>query len=144
MFKPIKTRIDEPRIQELLEYAVIFDPDELAAAIRLYRTDDAYELYGYEVEGEVAGLIGYFADASKVLEIVHLAVHPEERLKGYGRALVLLALTESEPESIVAVTDEEGTDFFRSIGFRITGFRDGITGEERFRCVYRVEENEED
>ncbi|MDU2239007.1 MAG: GNAT family N-acetyltransferase [Paenibacillus sp.] len=144
MFKPINSRVDEPAIRELLECAVVFDPDALEAAARLYRNGDAYKLYGYEEENGYAGIIGFRVNASRTLEITHLAVHPEQRMKGYGRALVLLALTEAGPERMEAVTDEEGADFFRSIGFQITGFRDEASGEERFRCIYEVDENDEE
>lgn len=144
MFKPIKKRVDEPAIRELLECAVLFDPDALEAAARLYREEDTYKLYGYEEEGGIAGIIGFRVNASETLEIAHIAVHPEQRMKGFGRALVLLALTEAGPERMEALTDEEGADFFRSIGFQITGFQDEVSGEERFRCIYEVEENDED
>lgn len=144
MFKPINSRVDEPGVQELLECAVVFDPDALETAVRLYREGDPYKLYGYVEEDGIAGLIGFRVNALRTLEIAHLAVHPEQRMKGYGRALVLLALTEAGPERMEAVTDEEGADFFRSIGFQITGFRDEAAGEERFRCIYEVNENEEE
>ncbi|WP_068786106.1 GNAT family N-acetyltransferase [Paenibacillus phocaensis] len=144
MFKPISSRVDEPAIREMLEYAVLFDPAALEEAVRLYREGDPYQLYGYEVEDGVAGIIGYRVNAARTLEIAHLAVHPEQRMKGYGRALVLLALTEAGPERMEAVTDEEGADFFRSIGFQITGFPDEVSGGERFRCIYEVDENEEE
>lgn len=145
MFKSIKARVDEPAIRELLEYAVMFDPDALEDAARLYREEDTYQLFGYEEEeAGITGIIGYRVNASQTLEIIHLAVHPEQRMKGYGRALVLLALTEASPERMEAITDEVGADFFRNIGFQITGFWDEVAGEERFRCIYEVEENEED
>mgnify|MGYP001055350367 CR=1 FL=1 len=144
MFKPINSRVDEPAIRELLECAVVFDPDALESAVRLYRESDTYKLYGYEEEDGIAGVIGYRLNASKTLEITHLAVHPERRMKGYGRALVLLALTEAGPDRMEAVTDEEGADFYRSIGFQITGFQDEASGEERFRCIYEADVNDEE
>jgi len=114
MFKSIKARVDEPAIRELLEYAVMFDPDALEDAARLYREEDTYQLFGYEEEeAGITGIIGYRVNASQTLEIIHLAVHPEQRMKGYGRALVLLALTEASPERMEAITDEAGADFFR-------------------------------
>lgn len=113
MFKQIKARLAEPGVQELLECAAVFDPQALEEANSLYASNEAYELFGYEVDEELVGLIGFrLHAASRVLEIVHLAVRPEERLKGYGRGLVLLALTHASPERLVAVTDEESADFF--------------------------------
>ncbi|MED4955706.1 GNAT family N-acetyltransferase [Paenibacillus macerans] len=143
MFKPINSRVDEPQIRELLEYAVVLEPAALEEALALYRSG-AGQLYGYEDEGEVVGVIGFRVNDSRVLEIIHLVVRPESRMQGYGRGLVLLALSHANPESIASVTDEEGAQFFRSIGFQITGLGGGPYGEERFRCVYNVDEENED
>ncbi|WP_059053706.1 GNAT family N-acetyltransferase [Paenibacillus senegalimassiliensis] len=144
MFKSIKSNLKEPSIQELLEYAVV-DDVTLDTVIESYRSEEDCKLFGYEVEGQITGLIGYRVQEDKgELEILHLAVHPANRYKGYGRALVLLSLTQEEPTSVVAVTDEEGTDFFRSIGFEITGFREAGSTVERFRCLYLVDEPEDE
>ncbi|WP_018750809.1 GNAT family N-acetyltransferase [Paenibacillus sanguinis] len=144
MFKSIKSNLDEPSIQELLEYAVV-DDRSVENVIEMYRSEEDCKLYGYEAEGQIAGLVGYRVTKDKrELEILHLAVHPANRYKGYGRALVLLSLTQEEPTSVVAVTDEEGTDFFRNIGFEITGFRESNSTLERFRCVYQVDEPEDE
>ncbi|GJM80190.1 hypothetical protein HMSSN139_26860 [Paenibacillus sp. HMSSN-139] len=137
MFKPINSRVDEPAIRELLECAVVFDPDALEAAARLYRNGDAYKLYGYEEENGYAGIIGFRVNASRTLEITHLAVHPEQRMKGYGRALVLLALTEAGPERMEAVTDEEGADFSAASGFRLPGFGMKLPGRNGFAAFMK-------
>lgn len=132
MFKPINARVDEPAIRELLECAVLFDPDALETAARLYREGDTYKLYGYEEEGGIAGIIGFRVNASGTLEIEHLAVHPEQRMKGFGRALVLLALTEAGPERMEAVTDEAGADFFAASDFRLPAFKMKHPGKNDF------------
>ncbi|MGZ7440537.1 GNAT family N-acetyltransferase [Paenibacillus sp. TH7-28] len=143
MFKQVNSRVDEPQIRELLEYAAVLEPEALEEALEVYRSG-AGQLYGYEDEGEIVGLIGFRVNESRELEIIHLVVRPEKRQQGYGRGMVLLALSHANPDSIVADTDEEEAQFFRSIGFQITGLGGGPYGEERFRCVYNVdEENEE-
>lgn len=144
MFKSIKSKLGEPSIQELLEYAAV-DDASVENVTEMYRSREDYRLYGYEAEGQIAGLIGYrLKEQAGELEILHLAVHPANRYKGYGRALVLLSLTQEEPTTVVAVTDEEGADFFRSIGFEITGFRAANSTVERFRCLYQVDEPEDE
>lgn len=144
MFKSIKSKLGEPSIQELLEYAAV-DDASVENVTEMYRSREDYRLYGYEAEGQIAGLIGYrLKEQAGELEILHLAVHPANRYKGYGRALVLLSLTQEEPTTVVAVTDEEGADFFRSIGFEITGFRAANSTVEQFRCLYQVDEPEDE
>lgn len=143
MFKQVNARVDEPQIRELLENTVVLESEGLEEALGLYRSG-AGQLYGYEDEGEIVGLIGFRVNESRELEIIHLVVRPENRLQGYGRGLVLLALSHANPDSIVADTDEEGAQFFRSIGFQITGLGGAPYGEERFRCVYNVDEENKD
>ncbi|GJM71321.1 hypothetical protein HMSSN036_35370 [Paenibacillus macerans] len=41
MFKPINSRVDEPQIREMLEYAVVLEPDALEEALALYRSGAA-------------------------------------------------------------------------------------------------------
>ncbi|MNO00759.1 hypothetical protein D3C81_2207130 [compost metagenome] len=78
------------------------------------------------------------------MEILHLAVRPEDRQKGYGRGLLLEVLDKKNPDTLFAVTDEDGADFYRNVGFEVTGFTEGVeNGRELFRSVYRVEEEVE-
>lgn len=141
MFKRVTSQIEDPGVRELLEY-VLYEPEALEDTIRMYKTENSADMYAYEAEGELIGLIGYKIDSSRVLEIVHLIIHPECRMQGYGRDLVLEALGQTNPDMILAVADEDGAQFFRNIGFQITGFTDESSGEERFRCVYLVQEEE--
>ncbi|WP_334073036.1 MULTISPECIES: GNAT family N-acetyltransferase [Paenibacillus] len=130
-------------LQELMEYATGFDSDRERQAWDLYASAGQAELYGYEEEGEWIGLIGFAFREGAQMEILHLAVHPEDRLKGYGRGIILETLLLKQPRVITAVTDEEGADFFRNIGFSVQDYV-SQSGYEEFRCVYRSEEEESD
>ncbi|WP_338131242.1 GNAT family N-acetyltransferase [Cohnella rhizosphaerae] len=94
--------------------------------------------------GEIIGVIGYETDANRVATIRHIAVHPDERGKGYGRGMVLHLLTAADPERIEAETDEEGVNFYRSIGFTVQSLGEKYPGIERFRCAYAVSLDEEE
>lgn len=132
----------QPEIAELMEYATHFDAEQEKKAWEQY--ESGAELYVFEDEEEIVGLIGFSIDASGEMNILHLAVRPEDRLKDYGRGMIVEALLLKKPDVVIAVTDEEEADFFRNIGFTVNGFYPGPHEPERFRCVYESEEPAED
>lgn len=133
----------EPEIRELMEYAVGFEPELEEQAWSGYGSSRGAELYAFEEEGEWIGLIGVEPGEQGRLDIAHLAVRPEDRFKGYGRGMIMDLLLLKKPKSVTAVTDEEGADFFRNIGFSVNGFFAESGGAEMFRCVYEAEDEEE-
>ncbi|MNK27524.1 Acetyltransferase (GNAT) family protein [compost metagenome] len=143
MLVNVKDQVESPEITQLLEYAVYTDEDALAKAVSHYRAEEGAELYALKHEGELIGLIGYVVDDHNALNITHLAIAPEHRNQGYGRAIVLEALYEVKPDRIIAETDEDAVDFYRNIGFVVLSIGRLPNGIERFRCVYEVEMPEE-
>ncbi|MFC3797694.1 GNAT family N-acetyltransferase [Cohnella sp. GCM10012308] len=146
MLVNVKDRLEQRPIYELLELSVFPDPDRLLKVLDEYKENPSLHLQGYEDNGEIIGIIGYESDEDRVAIIRHIAVHPDERGKGYGRGMVLHLLSAAEPERIEAETDEEAVNFYRSIGFAVHSLGEKYPGTERFRCVYVVspEEEEED
>ncbi|MBA9087831.1 N-acetylglutamate synthase-like GNAT family acetyltransferase [Fontibacillus solani] len=143
MLVQVNDKITDSQIRELLEYAVFFDTDQLEHVCNLYKLTNDNELYALEDEGEIIGVVGCRYHSND-LEILHLAVRPEDRLKGYGRGLLLEILDKKNPDILFAVTDEDGADFYRNVGFEVTSFTEGLeNGRELFRSVYRAEEEAE-
>ncbi|WP_019638142.1 GNAT family N-acetyltransferase [Paenibacillus fonticola] len=142
MLVDVKAKIADEEIQELLNYA-LWDGEDNDSVIDLYIADETYKLYAFQEEEQFVGLIGYRSVDRQVIELLHLVVHPEARGMGYGRGMILDALVLEQPSAIVAETDEDGADFFRSIGFQVTGFIKFEGGPEYFRCIYESEEHGE-
>jgi ribosomal protein S18 acetylase RimI-like enzyme len=134
----VKARLHEDEIQELLGYAVFPDPENLEKVVSAYKSNAELELYGYESEGEIVGVIGLRIDAAKSLTIDHLAVKPECRGAGFGRGLILEAIALKAPSQVAVETDEESVDFYRSIGFEIESLGEKYPGVEHFRCIYDI------
>lgn len=130
----------EPAVQELMEIAAGFDPEQQEEMWSRYRSGREAELYAYQDNEEWIGLIGIEMLSPERMDIMHLAIRPEDRLKGYGRGLILEAIILKKPKLVTSVTDEEGADFFRNIGFSVTGFFAAPEQPELFRCVYEAEE----
>jgi ribosomal protein S18 acetylase RimI-like enzyme len=136
---PIKHRIHEIAIQELLSYSIFPDPEQLEQTLNQYQMDPAIELYGLEEDNLIVGLVGFILHHDNTLEIKHLAVDPEERGNGYGRGLILELIAIKQPAIITAGTDEDAVDFYRNVGFAIVSLGELYPGVERFQCIYDVE-----
>ncbi|MNJ32168.1 Acetyltransferase (GNAT) family protein [compost metagenome] len=144
MLIDVKSQLANEEIRELLEYAVHGDEEKLDQAVKEYASEDC-KLYAFQEDGQYIGIIGYRKVDRDTMELQHLAVHPEDRGMGYGRGIILDALLQESPDLILVETDEESADFFRSIGFQVTGFTQYPGGPEYFRCTYETEgESEED
>jgi ribosomal protein S18 acetylase RimI-like enzyme len=139
----ITHKLDNPEIKELISYSVFPDPEKLEEVIKQYQSEEALTLYGYEDENVLVGIIGVLKNENNTLVIKHIAVQPENRLKGYGRGLILELLEDSRPTMITAETDADAVDFYRSIGFTVYSLGELYPGVERFRCVYEIEPEDE-
>lgn len=130
----------DPTLRELMEMAAGFDPEQADEMWTRYSSGREAELYGYREDEDWIGLIGIETLSPERMDIMHLVISPENRLKGYGRGLIMEAILHKKPSLVTAVTDEEGADFFRNIGFSVTGFFAAPGQSELFRCVYEAEE----
>ncbi|MBB6672800.1 GNAT family N-acetyltransferase [Cohnella nanjingensis] len=136
MLIEIKDRLDKPQVYELIEMSVFPDPDRIVQVLQEYREDPSLEIRGYYEDDALIGIIGSRLDDEGALEIRHIAVAPDERGKGYGRGMILELLAAKDPREIVAETDDEAVNFYRSIGFTIESLGEKYPGVERYRCAY--------
>lgn len=141
MFISLQDRLGDPIVEELIEYATLPEPEHVTAALEEYKQKDSLQLYGFEDEEQLVALIGIDKQDEKV-EIRHLAVLPENRLKGYGRGIISEMISAVKPEVVIAETDEEAVDFYRNIGFIVYSLGEKYPGVERYRCVFEIEDEE--
>ncbi|WP_211747604.1 GNAT family N-acetyltransferase [Paenibacillus sp. Marseille-Q4541] len=141
MFISLKDRLQDPVVQELIEYATLPEPEHIESALKEYREQDALQLFGFEDEEQLVALIG-FEKQGKEVQIKHLAVLPENRQKGYGRGIISEMISSVKPDVVTAETDEEAVDFYRNIGFIVYSLGEKYPGVERFHCVFEAEEEE--
>lgn len=138
MLVDIKPQLNDSSIQELIGYSTLQDPEQLSQVISTYESDTVYELYGMVSEEEIVGIVGCTQQEEGTVVIRHLAVKPECRGAGFGRGLILELIQKLEPTTLIAETDEEAVEFYRSIGFIIESLGEKYPGVERFRCSYEV------
>jgi N-acetylglutamate synthase-like GNAT family acetyltransferase len=139
MLIPIKHRISEDSIQELLSYSIFPDPERVEKETKRYQSEPALELYGHEEDNEILGVVGFIVHPNQTLELRHIAVKPEVRGNGYGRGLILELIEVKQPVIIEAETDEDCIDFYRNVGFSIVSLGEKYPGIERFKCIYQVD-----
>ncbi|AKG34570.1 GNAT family N-acetyltransferase [Paenibacillus durus] len=145
MLIDIKSKLDSSEVEELLSYAVISDSGEAESARAEYRAEAALQLYGWEDEELLVGLIGFEETEDGSIDIRHIAVLPENRGKGYARGMILELLTDRNPRYVIAETeDETAADFYRSLGFMVYSLGENGSGIELLRCVYEVEDSEDE
>ncbi|MNJ34032.1 hypothetical protein D3C77_287300 [compost metagenome] len=142
MLVDVSSKLHEAAVIELLEYAVYSDPDALGQIIEQYAGENQV-LYAFEDQGEYVALIGAITDQDKI-EIKHLVVRPEDRLKGYGRGTIVELLLKERPTLLQAIADETTVDFFRNLGFQIIDDVGHNSGLELFKCLYHVDDEEEE
>ncbi|MFS0869796.1 GNAT family N-acetyltransferase [Paenibacillus xylanilyticus] len=137
----LKSRIQEPEVQELLSYSVFPDPEQVGRALQQYVEKDELLLDGYEDEGQLIGLIGYEQTGISEITIQHIAVLPENRFKNYGRGMIAQLLEKYNPDRLIAETDQEAVEFYRNTGFVVYSLGELYPGVERFRCVLEQDED---
>jgi ribosomal protein S18 acetylase RimI-like enzyme len=140
MFVDIRTRLQEAQFMDLLAYSVFPDEDKLISTVNEYESNHNFEIYGYMEEQEVIAVIGVENIETSVY-IHHLSVHPDYRGLGYGRGVLMELIDYKKPEQLIANTDEEAVDFYRSVGFSISSLGEIFPGAEKFRCVYDINED---
>ncbi|MFF2907461.1 GNAT family N-acetyltransferase [Paenibacillus sp. NPDC057934] len=145
MLIDLTPRIGTAEVNELLEYAVIEETETLQQTTEEYRNSPGLQLFGWEEEELLLGLVGFEETEDGSLDIRHIAVLPENRGKGYARGMILELLTAREPRYLLAETEDEvAADFYRALGFMVYSLGVNAAGIEMFRCVYEVEEFEDE
>jgi len=145
MLIDVKSIIDTPEVQELLTYAVIDDPEALERTLEEYKGQSALQLYGWEEEDLLLGIVGFEETEDGSLEVRHIAVLPENRGKGYARGMILELLTSRNPRYLMAETEDEiAANFYRNLGFMVYSLGENSAGIEMFRCVYETDEPEDE
>lgn len=124
-----------PQVRELLSLSM---GDPTPAALddvgHHYREDPAWALFGYEREGVVVGCVGIEVTGHGEAALRHLAVAPEERLRGIGRSMIDGVSERLLLHSVVAETDGDAVGFYRRCGFTVESIGEANPGVERFRC----------
>ena len=107
--------------------------DVIAAA----RTDPDTELFGLNIDGELAGVY-LLHKVTLMNEITHLAIAERFRRQGHGRACLYDALLRSGRRPLVVETDDDAVGFYKRCGFKLVGKRKHPSGTIRYRLGWHA------
>ena len=120
-----------PLVFELLSFAT--SKSKVRNEYSLYLEKPDRTLYGYESNGVIIGCIGIEVIQSHKCEIKHIAVNVEHRRIGIGRKMI--QYINDKYKTIIAETDKDAIDFYKSYGFTVISLGQTYPGVERFNCM---------
>lgn len=136
MIQKLNTFPDQ-QLRSYLAYCMYPSQDRIQSECHQYKSQRNRELYGLYVDGELAGIAGIVYGASMV-ELKHIAIHPDYRRRGYGRQLIKAVMNAAQIGALFAETDAQSLAFYEKLGFAITSLGEKFPGTERFRCVLQA------
>jgi ribosomal protein S18 acetylase RimI-like enzyme len=101
------------------------------------RTDPDTELFGLNIDGELAGVY-LLHKVTLMNEITHLAIAEGFRRQGHGRACLYDALLRSGRRPLVVETDDDALGFYKRCGFKLVGKRKHPSGTIRYRLGWHA------
>ena len=130
----LRERIDEPAVRALLEAA---HRGSLEAAVDQNRARD-WVLVGWEEDGVLVASAGVERVTSEEVRLRSVAVAPERRARGIGRALVGALAEVAAARRLVAETDADSSGFSERCGFAVEP-APPKGGRASFRCTRVLE-----
>jgi hypothetical protein len=132
-----RSRHDANEVKDLLAMAVGYPtPERLKNLLDIVYDIQGLKLYVNTEQGKITGIIGVDDSASPHGWILHIAIHPNNRLQGAGRKIIFGLMEMLSLVSIGLETDHEGVVFYRACGFDTAEIRSKWPGVQRFRCIY--------
>lgn len=107
--------------------------DRLKALIDSYSAESNRDLFIVRIGEELVGCIGIKHKENHSLEILHIAVLEEFRMKGIGQALIDEIFRLFTPTELTAETDDEAVDFYRQSDFEILELFENESKVQRYR-----------
>ena len=108
-----------------------------------YFSVDHRDIFIASIDQTVVGAIGIDHAKKNRSVISHIAVHPNFRGQGIGRALIDEACLQLQVTGIEAETDGDADGFYRACGFDVVSLGEKYAGVERFLCTKAIGKKEE-
>ncbi|MGM0877974.1 MAG: GNAT family N-acetyltransferase [Bacillota bacterium] len=134
--KEIVTKTISKSIKELLSFAT--SEDKIEQEYRKYIQSQNRKLYAVDFEGEIVGCIGIELISPNKCEIKHISVSPTERGNGIASKMIKYVCEKHSLTFVIAETDKDAVEFYRSYGFEITSLGEKYPGVERFLCEFHI------
>lgn len=138
----LRGREHDPAVAELLALAQIHRAaaDAATRGPRIaaeYASPDALHLYGYELDGKIVGLIGIQQADNNSAIVRDLAVAPDVRRRGIGRALIDHLRDDLRLDVLEGDTLQLAVAFSQRCGFTVSANGSMPNGATRYRFTWR-------
>ena len=136
MFCDIENELDNPIVRNLVNASAGDKSTEaLDRKVAEFRRREDLHLYGWIENDEILGVCGIEVHSDYV-EIYNIAVDPNNRKHGIGRAMIT-AVQQKYKRTVKAETDDDAVEFYRKCGFETEGLiKTYSNGEvQRYKCV---------
>ncbi len=130
----VKPKLTQPPFLNLLAPSA-FDPTEerLLSRAGRYKGDESVKVYALSRDGDYKGIVVF--SVGEQVTIHDIAVDPDERKKGIGKALLNFVLSLGA-ESVTAETDDDALEFYKKCGFKVIETK-SVYDTERYVCERR-------
>lgn len=128
--------LDEREVADILSESV-GEPTaaKIEALMQSCNSDIFPGLWVAKCEDTPVGILRLDAPNQVRCFITHIAVRPECRGQGIGRALIEFIRDELRLEEAVAETDGHAVAFYKTCGFKVKPLGEKYEGVLRYRCV---------
>jgi ribosomal protein S18 acetylase RimI-like enzyme len=136
MFYEIKHKLDNPVVRKLIgESAFDNSSDAIDKKVAEFLRKKDWHLYGWIENNEILGVCG-FEVYSDYVEISNIAVSPDARKHGTGKAMIF-ELQQKYKMKVEAETDDDAVGFYLKCGFKAKAFIKTYSHVEcrRYKCV---------
>jgi GNAT superfamily N-acetyltransferase len=139
---PLRGREHEPQVADLIAMAQIHHPlyeraERGPLIAEQYASNLAWELWGYEANDELVGLAGIDPGNETVVRLQEIAVLPEARRTGVGRALLAFLRERFPAATIEGDTLEESAPFYAACGYEVVPNGMLSTGEPVYSFTHK-------
>jgi ribosomal protein S18 acetylase RimI-like enzyme len=136
----IKQSLHDARVLEVLSYCH-YKPDEekMRRLADQYERDEDVFAFGFLEGGAWIGVIALRRLPEARYEILGIAVDPSRRGEGIGREMLEEAIRLLGCGALLAETDDDAVDFYKSCGFVVSSLGMKYPGVERYRCERRAD-----
>ncbi|GGH81123.1 ribosomal protein S18 acetylase RimI-like enzyme [Pullulanibacillus pueri] len=124
-----------PSVFKLLSFAT--SEKNINEEYRMYIKLPTRKLYGYFLDSEIVGCIGFELLGQKRCVIKHIAVSPSHRYRKIGSEMINFILEKYSLVYVLAETDNDAINFYRKYGFEIKSLGEKYPGVERFQCIFK-------
>lgn len=110
-------------------------PERLQKIINEFYAVKGHSLFVALDKDTITGIIGIDDTATPHGWIVHLAVHPDYRMKGIGRSLIEQTMKALSLKSLALKTDQDAVNFYRACSFQTVEIESQWPETQRYRCT---------